>query len=279
MNQTSTLNTAVSGTTTSGNTNAPQFSEEREEIIMNFLQNQGSIRVGDVTDMLSISPSTARILLQKMQDKGLLKRTHGGAILDNKEDRSATHQRDYMNIAHREEKLKIAAAAAATVEDGDYICLGSGTTLYLMATMLHGKQDLTVVTDSIPIAYELLNDDGITIYVSGGWIMKRNSACRGLTAENFFKEIHVDKVYNGADSIDLRMGITSVDFDPRTESALCRSGETCYILADSSKFKVRPYLDNVVKLPEIGHIITDTGADEAQISALKKAGIDVILAE
>ena len=75
------------------------------------------------------------------------------------------------------------------------------------------------------------------------------------------------------------MGITSVDFDPRTESAICRSGETCYILADSSKFKVRPYLDNVVKLPEIGHIITDTGADEAQISALKKAGIDVILAE
>ena len=62
-----------------------------------------------------------------------------------------------------------------------------------MSTFLHGKQDLTVVTDSIPIAYELLNDDGITLYVCGGWIMKRNSACRGLTAENFFKDIRVDK--------------------------------------------------------------------------------------
>lgn len=60
--------------------NSP-FPEEREEIIMNFLHNQGSIRIGDVIDILNISPSTARLLLQKMQDKGMLKRTHGGAIL------------------------------------------------------------------------------------------------------------------------------------------------------------------------------------------------------
>ena len=97
-----------------------QFAEEREEVIMNFLRNQGSIRVGDVTDMLKISPSTARLLLQKMQEKGLLKRTHGGAILIGEEE-TPKHQRDYTDIIHRNEKLKVAAAAAATVNDGDYI--------------------------------------------------------------------------------------------------------------------------------------------------------------
>lgn len=253
-----------------------QFSEEREEVVLEFLHNQGSIRVGDVTDMLNISPSTARLLLQKMQDKGLLKRTHGGAILVGKDNEQA-NQRNYKDIAHSEEKLKIAKAAAATVEDGDYICLGSGTTTYLMATLLHDKQDLTVVTDSIPIAYELLNDDGITLYVCGGWIMKRNSACRGLTAENFFKDIRVDKAYNGADSIDVEIGTTSVDFDPRTESAICHSGKQCYILADSSKFTVRPYIDKVVKLPDIDCVITDDGTDPKYIDALKKADIDVIV--
>lgn len=255
-----------------------QFAEEREEVIMNFLRNQGSIRVGDVTDMLKISPSTARLLLQKMQEKGLLKRTHGGAILIGEEE-TPKHQRDYTDIIHRNEKLKVAAAAAATVNDGDYICLGSGTTTFLMSTFLHGKQDLTVVTDSIPIAYELLNDDGITLYVCGGWIMKRNSACRGLTAENFFKDIRVDKAYNGADSIDIELGTTSVDFDPRTESAICHSGKECYILTDSSKFAVRPYIDKVVRLPEIDYVITDDGIDSRYVKALKEANINVIIGE
>lgn len=252
------------------------FQEEREEIVINFLRNQGSIRIGDVTDMLNISPSTARLLLQKMQDKGLLKRTHGGAILNEEED-FHKESRDYTDIHNREAKLKIAAAAAATVEDGDYICLGSGTTVFLMSTFLHGKQDLTVVTDSIPIAYELLNDDAITLYVCGGWIMKRNSACRGLTAENFFKDIRVDKAYNGADSIDIELGTTSVDFDPRTESAICHSGKKCYILADSSKFIIRPYIDKVVKLAEIDYVVTDDGIDEEYIELMKDANIEVII--
>ena len=65
---------------------AAQFAEEREEIIMDFLHKQGSIHIGDVTDMLKISPSTARLLLQKMQDKGMLRRTHGGAIPVKKPD-------------------------------------------------------------------------------------------------------------------------------------------------------------------------------------------------
>ena len=81
-----------------------QFAEEREQAIMDFLNQQGSIRIGDIIDMLGISPSTARILLQKMQDKGLLKRTHGGAIQIGKlpEARSS-----YENISNLDKKKKI----------------------------------------------------------------------------------------------------------------------------------------------------------------------------
>lgn len=258
---------------TSANT---QFSEEREEVVMDYLRKHGRLRVGDVSDMLSISPSTARLLLQKMQDKGLLKRTHGGAILSENEDPDK-ESRDYLHIPNRDKKMKIAAAAAETVHDGDYICIGSGTTTLLMATLLHGRKDLTVVTDSIPIANELLTDDGITLYVCGGWILKRNSACRGLTAENFFKNIRVDKSYNGADSVDIDLGITSIDFDPRTESAVCRSGKECYILADSSKFTRRPYIDRVVQISEINGIFTDDSLPEDYIEKLREKGIQVIV--
>ena len=108
--------------------------------------------------------------------------------------------------------------------------------------------------------------------------MKRNSACRGITAENFFKDLKVDKSYCGADSIDVEIGISSVDFDPRTESAVCRSGAECYILADSTKFSIRPFIDKVIDIHEINHVISDGSLDMAHQNALRDAGIDVIIA-
>ena len=253
---------------------AAQFPEEREQAVMDFLRQQGSIRIGDVVDMLGISPSTARLLLQKMQDKGMLKRTHGGAILNESQPEKNT---SFSNIVNAEKKMQIAKAAAATIQDGDYISIGSGSTTFLLATLLHGKKDVTVVTDSIPIAYELLDDDGITLYICGGWIMKRNSACRGLSAERFFKDIKVDKSYNSADSINVNVGSTSIDFDPRTERAICHSGEKCYILADSTKFNRHPFIDSVVGIDEMDVVFTDAEIDQEYVRKMKDAGVEVVI--
>lgn len=101
------------------------FPEEREEIILDVLQRQGKIRVTEVCDILSIAPSTARLLLQSMQDKGLLQRTHGGAIpVDKPEQPKST--RDFSEIENYEAKLKVARLAASTIKNGDYIAIGSG---------------------------------------------------------------------------------------------------------------------------------------------------------
>lgn len=278
------------------------FSIEREERVMEYLYKNESIHVADVEELLSVSPSTARILLNKMQDKGLLRRVRGGAVLDSAisggvpagetasvsctfdeglPSGSVTPALMYgreTQIPHLAAKERIAAAACATVDDGDYISLGSGTTTYLMATHLHGKKDLTVVTDSIPIANELLGDDGITLYVCGGWIMRRTHSCRGTAAVDFFKDIRVDKSYNGADSVDVRVGTTSVDLDPRTENAICHSGRKCYVLADSSKFKKKPYIDHVVSLKDMDVLLTDSAIETRFVKALEDADVEVIVA-
>lgn len=253
-----------------------QFPEEREQIIMDFLQKHGKIRVEDVTDMLGISPSTARIQLQKMHDKGLLQRTHGGAVLiGNAVPKKGSH--DFEHISNKDKKFQIAAAAAKTIQSGDYIALGCGTTTFLLATLLHDKTGVTVVTDSIPIAAELMHDENITLYVCGGWVMERNGACRGTTAENFFRELEVDKSYCGADSVNIETGTSSVDFDPRTESAVCRAGKECYILADSTKFSIRPYIDKLLKTDEIDCIISDDALSREYIQAFEDAGVRVII--
>lgn len=256
---------------------ADSFPEEREDIILDVLNRQGKIRVTEVCDILSIAPSTARLLLQSMQDKGVLQRTHGGAIPVDKPERQNS-ARDFSEIENYEAKLKVAKLAASTIQDGDYIVIGSGTTTYLLATLLHSKQDLTVVTDSFPVANELLHDEGITLYIAGGWIMKRNSSCRGLSAEHFFRELTVDKSYCGADSINVKVGTSSIDFDPRTEICVSKCGIERYILVDSGKFNVRPFIDKVMKIEEIHHIITNADVSQKNVDALKSSGVDVMLA-
>lgn len=252
------------------------FPEEREGIILDILRRQGKIRVTEVCDVLSIAPSTARLLLQSMQDKGLLQRTHGGAIPTDQPEKPNL-SRDFSKIDHYDAKMQVAKLAASTIKNGDYIAIGSGTTTYLLATLLHDREDLTVVTDSFPVANELYQEEGIVVYIAGGWIMKRNSSCRGVSAENFFKELTVDKSYCSADAIDVKTGTSSIDFDPRTEICVSMCGADRYILLDSSKFKVRPYIDKVMKIEDIHHVISNKDVDEEKVKALEKAGIDVIL--
>ena len=230
------------------------FPEERDDIILDVLKRQGKIRVTEVCDILSIAPSTARLLLQSMQEKGLLQRTHGGAIPVDIPEQTKPN-RDFSEIENYEAKLKVATRAAATIQDGDYIAIGSGTTTYLLATLLHNRQDLTIVTDSFPVANELLHEEGITLYIAGGWIMKRSSA----------------------DSINAKIGTSSIDFDPRTETCVSKCGADRYVLVDSSKFDVRPFIDKVMKIEDIHHVITNDDVSPENIRLLKDAGVDVLL--
>ena len=250
---------------------------DRQQKIMELLDDNGFVTVEFLSKTLYCSGATIRRDLAALAESQKIKRTHGGAIpIDRPETPKVS--RDFSQIEHYEDKLKIALLAASTIKNGDYITIGSGTTTYLLATLLHGKEDLTVVTDSFPVANELYQDPGITVYIAGGWIMKRNSSCRGVSAEQFFRQLTVDKSYCSADSIDVNVGTSSIDFDPRTEICVSKCGADRYVLVDSSKFHVRPYIDKVMKLEDIHHIITNKDVSEENIKALKDAHIDVLLA-
>lgn len=257
------------------------FHEEREAIVLNHLNENGRLTSAEVCDILNISPSTARILLQKMHDKGLLVRTHGGAVkadypnaLNSAESSISAIMADIPNL---EKKQQIAIAAAATVKDGDFIAISSGTTALLMALLLKDRKELSVITDSIPVANTLIFQPEIRVFVCGGQVRHRNGACFGPTAEEFLKTLKVDKAYSSCDSVDVDFGITSLDIDPRTEKYLCLCGRTRYVLADSTKFSVKPFMEKTVDLSDIDYIVTDSGLDEEHIHKLGEKGIKVII--
>ena len=253
------------------------FYEEREQMILDLLQKKGRITVSETAEILGLSASTIRLQFQSMHEKGLLLRTHGGAI---KADypKHFNEQTDLLNgIVNLEKKLQIAEAAAKTINDGDFIAISSGSTALLLASKITDKKNLTVVTDSIPVAYHLMFHPNIRLYICGGQARERNGACFGPTAESFFSTVKVDKAYSGCDSIDLDIGVTSLDIDPRTEQALVKCAKQCYILADSTKFSVKPFIEKTLDINEITCLISDSELASEYIDKIKKAGVEVIL--
>lgn len=253
------------------------FSEEREAMILELLQHKGRITVTELSKVLGISASTARLQLQKMHDKGLLLRTHGGAVKADYPKGFNAPNPTFDGIVNADKKQQIAAAAAATVEDGDFIAISSGSTALLFASLLLGKKGLSVVTDSIPVANALLFQPDIQLYVCGGQIRQRNGACFGPTSEAFLNTLQVDKSYSGCDSVNLDVGITSLDIDPRTEQCLCKCGKSCYILADSTKFNVKPFIEKTMNINEITYLVSDSSLKQEYVQRLEEAGVMVIL--
>lgn len=253
------------------------FYEEREQIILDLLQRKGRITVAETAKLTGLSASTIRLQFQSMHEKGLLLRTHGGAI---KADypHNFNHQTNIFDgIVNLDKKLQIATLAAETVHDGDFIAISSGSTALLLASKITNRKNLTVVTDSIPVANLLLFHPNIKIYVCGGQIRERNGACFGPTAESFLDTVKVEKVYAGCDSVNPDIGVTSLDIDPRTEQALVKCAKECYILADSTKFSVMPFIEKVLDINEITCLISDNALSNECKKKLEKSGVKVML--
>lgn len=258
------------------------FYEEREQAVLAILQQNGRATVEEFCAELNISASTTRLLLKKMNEKGLIVRTHGGAMKADYPNRVHTSEEINDNpllvgVSNEDKKKQIAAAAAATVKDGDSIAISSGSTAFMLALMLTDRKDLTVVTDSVPVANALIFHEGIRVLICGGQTRERNGACFGPTAEAFLQTLQVDKSYSGCDSVNLDFGITSLDIDPRTEKCLIQCGKTRYILADSTKFSVKPFLEKTLDIDEINCLISDAELDKKYINRMTEMGIQVII--
>lgn len=175
-------------------------------------------------------------------------------------------------------KNEVAEIAASMVEDGDFIAIGSGSTAFLLASKLHGKRDLTVATNSVYVAYELMQDKTINFNICGGSILSRNGACNGPFAELYLNDIQVDKAFCGTDSVSLEKGFISMDADPRSERAQCLVGKQRYMLADASQFKNRPFIEKICNFKDVDAFITNSNLDDSLISSLRDRQVDLIMA-
>ena len=251
------------------------ISDLRHQVIINKLENQGAVIVSDLVKEFGVSEMTVRRDLDILENKGLLRRVHGGAV----SHRGRSYEPPYLmrSTENLDSKERIGKKAASLVKNGDSITLDVGTTTLEVAKNLHSKHDLTIITTSLQIAYELVNHPGIRLIVSGGVLRPGELSMVGHLAERIFEEFYVDKLFLGAGAIDLKIGASEFNIeDALVKRAMVKTAKQVILVADSSKFNQVAFT-SIIETKSIHTIITDNELNPDIASQLEAKGIEVFL--
>jgi DeoR/GlpR family transcriptional regulator of sugar metabolism len=250
------------------------LTDERRSLILERLSTQGRVLAADLTAELDVSPDTIRRDLRELDDAGLLRRVHGGAL---------PRHGDASSFASRvrrapEAKASIARRAAAFVRDGQVVVLDGGSTTLELARALRPDLRASFITTSPPIAVALAEHPGLEITVVGGTLRPNALATVGATAVEALRMIRADVVFLGVCGLHPEIGVTTEDLEERhVKAAMIEGAAEVVALADHDKLgTAMPVV--VTPLRSVTHLVTDADAGEAALAPYRALGIEVLLA-
>lgn len=248
------------------------FQEERIQEIMKILERENRVLINDLCKAFNTTPVTIRKDLDLLEKQGVLKRTHGGAILHKPLFRGlALNEKEKLNS---DEKSRIADEAVRLIRERDVVMLDSGSTTTFLARKMKGLKGLKVITNAVNIALELADSD-LDVILTGGALQKNSSTLVGPLAEYVLEKVSVDKLFHGVDGIDYDIGLTTPDIiEARTSRVMMQRAGQNILLADSSKFGRRS-LGVICQIREINKLITTKRMAKAEIKKLNKMNIEV----
>jgi DeoR/GlpR family transcriptional regulator of sugar metabolism len=248
---------------------------ERQQMLVRMLDRRGRVTVAQICQEFDISEATARRDLETLAEQGLIQRFHGGAI----PVRKAAPELPMLERGgeNSEEKTRIGRAAAALIQDGETVFLGSGTTVLEVARCLDNLT-ITVITNSLPVINLLVQKPNITLISLGGMLRDSELSFIGHITEQALAELRADKVIMGIHSISLEHGLTN-DYLPETQTdrAIIHIGNQVIVAADHSKWgSVSTAF--VAPLTNVHTLVTDSAADPDLVEAMREQGITVVVA-
>ena len=251
------------------------FSEERQIQILNLLRENRRVEVKELSRLLKVSEVTIRNDLAKMESSGLLKRTHGGAILVN--DKEAEISYLQQTAVRTEQKQKIARAAAQLIGDHEKIIVGTGSTILQMVEYLEDKKNLTIITPSLPFAYQISSFPNIAVIVTGGYYRPSSGILFGPFFRENTEKLFVEKAFIGIKGITEDF-VTDADMiEAEVGAALLARARTKVLLADSTKVGHAAFA-TVANTADIDILITDEEANPEELAKIARKGVEIIIA-
>lgn len=253
------------------------LASQRRSTILGLVDESGAVRVSDLVDHLGVSDMTVRRDIEHLAREGRVERVHGGAVAVG---RASTHEPGFLakSSLMTAQKHAIAEYAAALVEPGSAVAISAGTTTYELARCLRSVPDITVVTNSVPVA-QLLHESstpGQTVVLTGG-LRTPSDALVGPVAVTALRSLHVDRLFLGVHGIDARAGLTTPNIvEAETNRALVESARRTCILADHTKWGVVG-LSTIIELDEVDLLVTDAGLPARARAALQESVSELVV--
>ncbi len=248
--------------------------KQRQAAILEHLQQFGKTAVEDLAAHFATTGTTIRKDLTLLEEEGAVIRTYGGVVLSREEGDQPIDRKTHINTG---KKLRIARAAINEIQDGDSLIFDAGSTVMQMVPFLSQFNNITVMTNSLHIVNALVElDNDQTILMPGGTYRKKSSSFHGSLAESAFDQFNFDKLFIGADGVDLNGGVTTFNEVHGVSQAMCNAAERIFLLVDSSKFG-RKSPNVVCNLGKVDTLITDSGLTTPYREAIEKLGIRIIL--
>jgi DeoR family transcriptional regulator of aga operon len=251
------------------------LSEERRREILELLQTEGRVLVGDLSKRFRTSLITIRKDLEFLHHQGQLERTHGGALplrTGALYDRTLGEK----ERLHRQDKLRIAAAAVRILRPGQVVILDSGTTATAIARACRQFRSLTIITNATNIAEELAGTS-VEVILTGGTLRKNSFSLVGPLAEESLRRLSADILFLGVDGFDVRYGLTTPNLlEARVNRVMAEAARRTIVVCDSSKFGRRS-LSLIMPVSAVHETITDRKVLKQDLKALRAAKVDVTL--
>jgi DeoR/GlpR family transcriptional regulator of sugar metabolism len=239
------------------------FPAERQQKILDLLNQDGRVSVLSLCQIFNVSEVTIRADLKTLALQNLIVRTHGGAVLVPRSPDLSLVIRSQQQV---HEKGRIALEAAKLISDGDAIFLDTSSTALAIAQQLKRHRDLTVLTNSLAIAQNLLDAPGVTVVMPGGSLSRETVSLVGIDGVDLLKKFNIHKGFFGAHGISDPEGLT--DVSPAEAEVKRQVVSMCHqviAVLDNTKWG-RVGLASFARLEELNQIIT-TSPIPAEMSA------------
>ncbi|WP_188455877.1 DeoR/GlpR family DNA-binding transcription regulator [Virgibacillus oceani] len=251
--------------------------EERKKIIIDSLENEEKVQVRALAGALEVSDETIRRDLDRLEKDGLLRKVYGGAVKSRFNAWELPF--DQKTAINEKEKKDICKAAASFVKDDDIIIIGNGTTPLEIVRYIKDKNNITIITPSLPVmllAMEIFN--GRLIFI-GGELEKNQKYTSGPLSEGMLQYLKANKAFIAAGGISISNGITDYDLNGSSISRkMMERSEDVFILADHTKFG-RTTFAYMCSISEASMVISDKNCSIEWKNTLAKNNVELFIAD
>lgn len=245
------------------------FTLERQNEIMNIIRERKRMSVKDLSTMFFTSEASIRRDLTSLEQRGLIRRTYGGAVLI--EGNNFEIPLNVRETSNKAAKLAIGKIAASLIENQDTVFLDSSSTTKQLCGFLQKKSNLTIITNGIHLITELIDMENVTIYGIGGKIRRHSLSMVGGQAERFVENFWASKYFFSCTALSLRTG--AMDYSDTEAELRKKTMEHCGIkilLADHTKFDTDSFY-KICDMNLIDTLVTDQRPTDDWITLLQRS--------